>query len=413
MTDEEMIQNQAPLVATQVEINLLGYLLIVVRQKRMIFWSGVATFALACGITLLMPNIYTATASFLSSKDNKGSLGTITGSLGELSALAGLSIGESPGGLYVGMLKGRTISDAVIDHFNLMEIYDQEYRVKAYAALADHVNISLGKDDGIISITVEDEDPKRAAEIANYFVDELKKLNIDLNLNSAGRERQFLEDRLTLIKRDLTEAEENLKEFQESNRAIRLDDQASAIIDAIAKLKGDLASKEIELGVLLSYQTKQNPQVKALREGIDRLEEQIRKLEQSSPDKVFSGDIFIATAEVPKLGVQYSRLLRNFKVQETLFELLTKQFEVAKISEARNTSTIQVLDVAVPPDQKSRPKRALLVLLATFSAGFLAVLFAFVREFAARMTDQDKAYLAEIKDHLRIWRKHLKSSTPN
>ena len=390
------------------EINLLDYLFVIVKHKMMIFKSVVAAALLSIVIALLLPNIYISTARILppASSGQSGLSAMLAGSgIGDLASLAGIPVGGASGNLYVGMLQSRTISDAIIDRFNLMEVYDQDYRLKTYDKLADHVTISLGKDDGIISIAVEDEDPKRAADMANAYVEELKKVNIDINLNNAGRERVFLENRLDKVKRNLANAEDRLKEFQEKNKAIRIDDQATAIIDAIATLKGDLASKEIQLGVLLTQQTEQSPEVKSLREGIAQMKSQLRKLEESPSGKKVSDDIFIATSEVPELGVQYARLMREFKVQETLFELLTKQYEVAKINEARNTSTLQILDKGAVPDYKSKPKRSLIILLSIFVVGFLAVIAAFVREYGNRIPEEDRGRWEEIKVLLRFRRK--------
>ena len=394
---EQLNNEQVRREAGDDEINLLDYLLVLVRHKKMILWTCATTFVLACGITLLMPNIFTSTARILPPQENKSGVSALLGGVSDLAALAGVSLGSSSADLYVGMLNSRSVSDAIIDRFDLMNVYDQEYRVKAYGKLADHASISLDKDQGIISVSVEDEKPQRAADMANAYVDELKKLNVQLNLNNAGRDRQFLESRLKVVKADLKNAEEALKTFQEKNKAIRIEDQATAIIEAISKLKGEIASKEVELGVHLSYQTEQNPEVKALREGIAQLKSQLKKLEESPTGQKVSDDIFIATSEVPDLGIRYARLMREFKVQETIFELLTKQYEVAKINEARNTSSIQVLDKAVPADRKSKPKRSVIVLLATFVAGFLAILAAFVREYATRMSEEDRQRWEEIK----------------
>ncbi len=388
------------------EINLLEYLLVIVKHKKMIFLTCLVTFILTCGITLLMPNIYISTARILPPQNDKGGLSSMLGSVSNIAALAGLSVGSGSGELYVGMLKSRSIADVIIDKFDLMELYDQKYRVKTYEILNDAVNFSVGKDDGIITVTAEDEDPKRAADIANTYIEELKKLNIKLNLNNAGRERLFLEERLAVVQNDLSKAEDALKDFQEKNKAIRIDAQASAIIDAFATLKGELASKEVELGVLRSSQTDQNPQVKALREEITQIREQISQLEQSHDGKTSSADIFLATSEVPELGIQYARLLRDLKVQETLYELVTKQYEMAKISEAKNTSTIQVLDAAMVPDKKSKPRRSMIVLAATFAMGFFALIFAFIREYGQRMDKEDRLLWQKIKENISLKRKY-------
>lgn len=384
------------------EINLLEYLLVIVKHKKMIFLSCVMTFVLACGITLLMPNIYTSTARILPPQDDSGGLNSMLGNMGGVASLVGISVGHGSGDLYAGMLKSRSISDVVIDKFNLMAVYKQNYRVKTYEALSKVVNISVDSDSGILGVTVEDEDPQRAADMANTYVEELQKLNVQLNLSSAGRERLFLEDRLRVVKADLAKAENVLKIFQEQNKAIRIDAQATAIIEAIAALKGELASKEIQLGVLQSSQTDQNPQVIALREGIAKVKEQIAKMEQSPKGKKVSGDIFMATSEVPELGIQYARLMRNFKVQETLYELLVKQYEVAKINEAKNTSTIQILDAGVVADKKSKPKRGLIVILSTFMIAVFTTLYAFIIEFGQRLSEEDRMLWKEIKIRMKF-----------
>jgi uncharacterized protein involved in exopolysaccharide biosynthesis len=367
----------------------------------MILTSSAVAFVLACILSLLMPNIYSATARILPPQEKTGGLGTMLGGASDLAALAGISIDNSSGELYVGMLQSRSIADALIDRFKLMEVYDQDYRVKTYEALSEHATISLGKDDGIISVTVEDEEPVRAAAMANAYVEEFKKLNLNLNLSKSGRERLFLENRLELVKVDLKNAEERLTEFQKSNKTIRIDDQATVIIEAIALLKGEQASKEVELGVLKSSQTEQNPQVKALRESIVQIKAQIDKLAKSSKSGTIE-DIFIATADVPELGIQYGRLLRDLKIQEALFELLTKQYEMAKISEAKDTSSIQVLDDALVPDKKAKPKRSLIVLAITFVVGFFSLLWAFIREYGQRMPEEDRQLWTEIKHRARF-----------
>jgi len=384
------------------EINLLDLLLVLIRQKKLILGIGAATFVLTCIVTLLIPNKYIATSRILPPQQDRNGLGAMLGGMSDLASLAGLSVAGNSGDLYVGMLQSRTVADAIIDRFELMTVYDEKYRLRTYDELRKKAAISLGKKDGIITISVEDKDPQRAAAMANAFVEEIKRLNVKLNLGSSGRERAFLEERLAVVKDDLRRAEEALKTFQEKNKAIRIDDQASALIEAISRLKGELASKEVEVGVLLTYQTEQNSQVKAAREAIGQLKAQIRRLEQSPEGQQVADDIFIATSEVPELGVQYARLLRGFKVQETLFELLSKQHELAKLSEAKSTSTIQVIDEAVAPDRKSKPKRALIVILATLAAGFAGILLAFVREYAGRMSEGDRVRWAEIKELARL-----------
>lgn len=384
------------------EINLLDLLLVLASNWKMIVGAMALTFVLACGLTLLMPNIYTATAKLLPPQQEKSGLVSMLGGMSDLAALAGISTGGSSADMYVEMLKSRRVADAIIERFGLMQKFEWELRMVAYEVLAKKVQVGADKKTGFITISVDDEDPEFAADLANAYVDELKRVNVQINLSSVGRERAFLEERLQLVKTDLIQAEENLRVFQEQNNAIKIDAQATAVIEGIARLKGELASREVELGVLLTSQTEQNPHVLALREGIGQLKRQLRKLEDSPEGKNLSSDIFIATADVPDIGLQYARLMRDYKVQETLFELLTKQYEVAKITEAKNTSSLQVLDEAMVPDKKSKPKRSLIVLMATFAVGFCAVLWAFVREFGNNMNSEDRQRWEDIRAMLRL-----------
>lgn len=405
MTEELKDQNPEAVrpYETEDEINLLDLLLVLAKNKTMILGSMAAAFVIACIYTLTMPNIYTATARLLPPQQEKGGLSAMMASgMGDLAALAGISAGGSSGEMYVGMLQSRTVADAIIERFKLMEKFEWETRMGAYSALSGKVNVSADKKTGFITINVDDEDPKFAADLANAYVDELKNLNVLFNLNSVGRERLFLEERLAVVKADLIKAENGLRDFQQSNKVIKIDDQATAVIEGIASLRGELASKEVELGVLLTSQTEQNPQVRALREGIGQLRAQLRKLEQSSAGKKVSEDIFIAMSDVPDVGLQYARLLRDYKVQETLFELLTRQYEVSKINEARDTSALQVLDYAAVPDMKSKPKRSSLVLMATFVIGFVALLGAFFREFVKKMSEEDRQRWEEIRGLMRF-----------
>ncbi len=388
------------------EINLLQYLLIIVKHKKTIFYTGLITLMISSGLTLLMPNIYTSTSRILPSQESSSNLGTmLSGGVGDLAALVGLSNNGASSALYVAMLQSRTITDAVIEKLGLMDEFKWKSMTLAYTQMLRRVIIEIGKRDGVITISFSSRDPELAAKVVNTYVSELQTFNAQRNLNEAGKERLFLEGRLDIVKADLLSSEESLQTFQEKNKAIRIDAQASAIIEAIAQLKGELASKEVELGVLLSSQTEKNPQVIALREGIAQVKEQLSRLERSPGNTNASTDIFLATSVVPELGIQYARLLREFKVQETLYELLMKQYELAKIAEAKNTTTIQILDKGVAADKKSKPKRSLIVLFVTFVMVFFAVIYVFFDEYGQRMSSADRLLWKEITRQAKFWKK--------
>lgn len=382
--------NHPNTVTDEDEINLLELVLVLVKNKYLILGTVAVTFVLTCIVTLLMPNVFTATARLIPPQQDKGRLA----GMGGMAALAGLSPGAGTAEYYVGMLESRALADAIIERFDLMNRFEWESRDGAYRALRGKLNASVDRNNGFITVQIDDEDPRFAAELANAYVDELQQLHARINLNTVGRERVFLEERLAMVQEDLVRAEDRLRDFQQSNKAIRIDAQAMAVIDSMSRLKGQITAKEVELGVLMTSHTEQNPQVRALREGIAQLRAQLRNLQGSSVGAGPSADIFLTTAEVPDLGLQYARLLREFKVQETLYELLTNQYEVAKINEAKDSWPLQVLDRAYPPDQKSKPRRSLMVLLATFAAGMLAVMGAFVREMLGKA---DQELCREIK----------------
>src|SRR3990170_5612514 len=195
--------------------------------------------------------------------------------------------------------------------------------------------------------------------------------------------RVFVEDRLKEAKVELTKAEETIKGFQERNRAIKLDDQSRAVIEAMGTVKGQLMAKEVELQTLLSYATPNNPQAEILSTQVRELRERLRELEEgkTNPDNSSQKDLFIPTAKIPNLSLQYVRLLRDAKVQQTLYELLTQQYEMARIQEAKDTPTVQVLDEAKVPERKIKPRKRQIVMLAIVTAIFGGIFVSFFMEY--------------------------------
>jgi len=244
------------------------------------------------------------------------------------------------------------------------------------------IKVSKAK-EGIISITVEDKDPQRAATLANAIVDELDRFNKGIVTTSGRRMRVFVEERLKGAKEELRTSEEAIKGFQEKNRALKLDDQSRAVIEAMGTVKGQLMAKEVELQTLLSYATPNNPQAEILSTQVRELRERLRELEEGkiNPDNPSQKDIFIPTAKIPNLSLQYVRLLRDAKVQQTLYELLTQQYEMARIQEAKDTPTVQVLDAATVPEQRVKPQRRQIVMLSTVTGIIFGIFIAFFMEY--------------------------------
>ncbi len=370
-------------------VNLLDCWNALVKRKWLIgFIVGGAAIA-SIIISLLLPKIYAATTSILppQQESSVGMAGMGPSQIaGGIGGLAGGFLGlKSPADLWVGILKSQTVRDGIISRFDLMTFFKAQTIEDARAALNAMVIITKSKED-IISITVEDKDPQQAALLANAFVEELDRVNKRVVMSSGGRMRVFLEKRLNDGKVELAKIEEEVKAFQERNGAIKLDDQSKAIIDTIGKVKGQLMAKEVELQTFLSYATPNNPQAEILKSQIEELRGSMQELEEGKlGDRRASKGLFIPTAKMPDLALQYARLLRDMKVHETLDTLLTQQYEISRIQEAKDSPTVQVLDVAKVPERKVKPKRSQIVILSVFSAAFVAVLLAFFMEFGGRM----------------------------
>lgn len=367
-------------------VSLIDMLLVIARQKRMILLTTFGAAILTALITLLMPNIYTATTLILATEDDKGGMSAMMAQLGGLASLAG---GGALGGptktdLYVSMLKSEAVKDPIIDRFKLLNSYKAKYRVDAYKALDANAMISVGKKDGIISIAISDKDPKLAADMANGYVDELGRVTARLSMSNAGKNRLFLEERLTTAKAELARAGNELKLFQTRNKMVNVTEQTKASIDGIAQLRAQLAVQEVQLAGLQRQFTDTNQEVKRARVLVDNMKRQIARLEGNDGNSSIP-----SVGAVPQLGQDYLRLMRDFKIQETMVELLTKQYEMARLSESKDLSPFQVLQKAKVPERKSKPARSVRVVLVTVVAFFFSLLLAFAREGFTRMPEEE------------------------
>ena len=376
------------------EINLLDLLLVLAKSWKMIVGVPFVVAVITAIFTLFMPNIYTAKAMILPSNDNGGGImSAMMSQMGGLAALAGGSLGgASKADLYITMMNSELIEDPIIDRFKLMKLYDAKFRTSAYKTLDDSSDIRVGKKDGVITIAVSDKDPKLAAAIANAYVDELGKQAAKLNMTGAGMNRVFLEDRLTKAKVDLAAAEDTLKTFQTRNKVVAVTDQAKATLEGVAQLRAQLVVQEVQLATLQQQFSDGSQEVKSIKATIASLRGQIARMEGSGSDGSMPG-----VGAMPRLGQEYMRLMREFKIQETLVELLTKQYEMTKLDEAKDLAPFQVLQLAKVPELKSKPKRSYMVIMAAFASGFLMVLVAFVRESSAKMNDEDRTRWQELK----------------
>jgi uncharacterized protein involved in exopolysaccharide biosynthesis len=365
---------------------LHDYIHVIAKRSRLIIFSTITAAVIAVIASFFSTSIYSATAKILPPQQEGNLLSSLKGQFGNLASIAGDALGKGGSAdMYVEILKSQPILDQIIDQFQLMKRYKQKYRQSTYNIVAAKAMISASKKSGIISITVNDKDPKQAAAIANAYVDGLDNLLKNMKITSAGQSRQFLEKRLDGARIDLVKAEEALKLFQAKHKTISIADQTRASIQGIAMIRAEIASQEAALAGLRRRFPDTSQEVKSANAVIENLREQLARLEGSG-----EGSSIPATGALPELGQDYVRLTREFKTQEAIVEQLTKQYEVAKFSEASTIPAVQVIQPARIPDFKSKPNKKKNVLLVTLSVLFLSTALAFVLENLEKMTAEDK-----------------------
>jgi len=288
---------------------------------------------------------------------------------------------KNPNDIYVGMLRSRTAEDALIRRFDLLRAYRVNRMSDARRRLENASSILLSK-EGFVSISVEDKDRSRAPQIANGYVEQLRKLTQDLAVTEAGQRRIFFERQLELARNNLADAEQALKQTEQSTGVIQLDGQAKAIIESVVKLRAQMAAKEVELHAMRLFSTEQNPDVMLGEQKLSGMREQLALLEKQGGGP---GDLEVPAGNVPEAGLQYLRKLREVKYSEVIFELLAKQYEAARLDEAKTAAVIQVLDPAIEPDRKSSPRRVLIVLIVSLLGFSGAVGYVLLAEALSRM----------------------------
>ncbi|MBN1102209.1 MAG: lipopolysaccharide biosynthesis protein [Deltaproteobacteria bacterium] len=395
------------------EIHLTDYLIVLLKRKRVVLGVTFLAALFSIIVSLLMTNRYTATARILPPQEStpgiSGLVSQVGGVLGGLAA--GLPGSKTTSEVYVGILESRSAADFLIQKFKLKEYYDQKLLDSVYKELASRTKIQVSRKAQIVSVSVEDADPEKAAQMANAYIEALDRINRTVNITEGHRKRVFLEKRLEKVKEDLTKAENDLREFQEKFKLVALEEQAKATIEGAARIKGEIIVAQTELEVLRQFGTERQNEAVMLKSKIEELHRQLAKIESGNPGKDLlkekKGDkaameFYIPFDELPILGLQLARLIREAKIQEEVFKLLTSQHELAKIEEAKDVNTIQVLDRAKPPDRKSSPRRAMIVMLSAIIAFFLAIFLAFFLEYVDRLKAEDNERYQELVRYLRF-----------
>ena len=355
------------------EISLLDLLQTVAENLRLLILGPLLVGLTALGVSFLVTPTFTAKTSFLPPQQQNSMAASMLNSLGALGGLAGAAAGiKNPADQYVAFMKSTTLQDALIDKFELMARYEAEYRTSARKALEDNSRIASGK-DGIITVEVDDSDPQVAADMANAYVTQLETLMSRLAVTEAQQRRQFFESQLETTKQKLTEAEIALSQTGVSSDVLK--SAPATAIAGVAELQAQVTAQEVRLGAMRGYLAETAPEFKQALTALASLRAQLAKQSQGARPGTPRADGSSGGARD-----DYIARYRDFKYQETLFELFARQFEMAKLDESREGATIQVIDPATAPELKSKPKKALIAVLATLATGFLLLLLVFVRQ---------------------------------
>ncbi len=365
------------------EINLLDYFSVINRYRGLIITLCVLSVLLAMIVSLLMPKTYESTVTILSPQGGSSAGGSLA-SLPELqSAMGIMGIGQKTSlDVFVAILNSRNMADAVIKRFDLLRVYKVKLIENARLGLKEATKISVGKKNELLSITIQDTDPERAAGIANFYASNLDLMAQSMALSQAQQARMFIEKRLKETEVRLREAEERSAGFKTQHELVEISEQAKASIEAAAQIEGEITASDVQLKVMQSYATTEHPDVSKLKLKIEQLRKQAGKMKSGKKS------MYIPFSETPRLGLDLTRLMRDLKIQETVFELLTQQHEHAKISEARDTPSVQILDKAVASAKKCKPKIRVNMMIAGTLSLFIGVFMAFFLEYLKRIKEE-------------------------
>ncbi len=351
--------------------------------KRLISIVTVGAAIASVLLGLLLPKTYTARASMLapgSQQQGGGSIAALA-ALGSLGSLAGAAA-KTPDDLYVALLKSDSVQRRLDERFELKQRYEMQNYEALRKEMPAHIRVSSDKKSGLITVEVDDKEPKFAAELANAHAAEVTKVLGRLAVSEAQLRRVFFEKQLNETKERLIKAEQDLRLVQEKSGVIVLDKQAEALITGAAQVRALIAEREVQLKVLRTAATDRNPDVIRMNSELGALRSELARMESTQGGSAGSA-VDIPVGKLPEAAIDYVRARRELKLQETLLETMLRQFEAAKLDEAKEGQALQVVDVALPPDHKSKPSVALIALGSTLLAFFGSVAFVFVRRFNA------------------------------
>lgn len=381
------------------ELSFLDLAIAIAKHKKLVIRVSLAAAVLSAAVSFVLPDVYQASTKILPPQQSQSTAAALLSQFG--GAAGGLAAGmaglKNPSDLYIGMLRSRTIADNLIAKYELTKAYDQKYLDKTRKKLTENTSISGGK-DGLITIEVDDHDRARAAKLANSYVEELVKLTRVLAVTEAGQRRLFYERQLETAKNNLAAAEVALKSGLNSRGVVSVDVESRAIVETVGRLRAQISAKEIQLNSMRAFITESNPNFRRTQEELSSLRQELTKLENGRGEATRSENGSSSSG-----GLENIKLLRDVKYYQMLYELLAKQYEVARLDEAKDPAIIQVLDAAVEPERRLKPRRALIIVLSTVFAFFGAAAWALVREANRKIvrTEKGAARWAELKSHFK------------
>jgi tyrosine-protein kinase Etk/Wzc len=396
-------------------VNVLDYIVVITKHRKFVFrFVGISVLTAVIVLFLFMPKWYKATAVIMPPKQTN-SLGLLSSVLRSgTSSLRSLGLGGPASDemlQYQAILKSRRCMDAVIDRFDLMHLYKASTKYDAVKELDDNLTIALGKEEVSLEITMYDIDSVRVAEMANYFVEMLNKIHVEMATLEARSNRQFLERRYLQNLSDLKDAEDSLKTFQKKTGIYSIPEQLKAGIEAAAELQSQIALREVQLTILSNTTTPNNEIRERIEIEVNALRKKMSMLQVGDDKRKGQFQIFPPFDNAPDLGVQYFRYFRQVELQGKILELILPLYEQAKIEEQRDTPSMLILDNATPPEKASKPRRLLItaiVFVASIVVGMILTFFVDYLERARRgAQEQDRAKMREIRNSLnpRNWYK--------
>jgi tyrosine-protein kinase Etk/Wzc len=360
------VQQSVPFASQASSGSLPPVVRVALKRKRLVGIIALVIVALSSAVALLLPNRYTATVVILPPQQGGSAGAAMMAQLSSLGAMAGMGAGamglKNPNDLQVALLKSRTVEDAMVARFNLQALYHRKYLSTTRKRWEKLTSIDNGLKDGLIRLSVTDHDPRRAAEMASGWVEEYRRFSATLAVTEASQRRLFFERQVSAAHDDLTRAEEQMKQTEQRTGVMELDGQAHAMIAAAAMLRAQVAAKRVEIQAMRQFAAEQNPDLERAQQELSSLEGQLASMDVANDRQ--NGDLVAPKGKVSEAGLDYARALREVKYREVVQELLTRQYEAARIDEARQGSLVQIVDPAAVPDRPNLFYKIVIVLAA-------------------------------------------------